>query len=73
MGIVHAVSHVVDNHIIEHTRLFIFMLDIEIHPRHTVVKHALWYIRFRCILKNGKTQLQQILLCLWGYIILEIE
>ena len=72
VGIVHTVAHVVDDAIVEHTRLLVLVVHIEIHALHPIVEHALGNVQFGRLLANGEQQRHQLLLRIRCYHVLHM-
>ena len=64
VGIVHTIAHIVDDAVVEHTRLLVLVVHIEIHALHPIVEHTFGNIQLGRLLTNGEKQRHQLLLCI---------
>ena len=72
-GVFVASSHAVDHDTIQHTRLEVFLLHVEIGVGDAVVEDAFRYFQLRALLLHGNQQLCERHVCPWAYDVLEIE
>ena len=53
LGIFKAFLKIIDQHIVEHTRLAVLMLHVQVISFYLIVEHPLRYIQFRRFLFHG--------------------
>ena len=61
------IRHFIYHDAVEHTCLHIFLLDIEVAIRYSVIENAFWNLQFRALLPHGKEQLGKLLCGVWSY------
>ena len=72
-GVFEAVGHPVYHDAIEHARLQVLMLYIEVGFGNAVVEHPFGYLQFRAFLFHGREQFGHLVVGCRSYVVLEIE
>ena len=65
--------HAIDHDAVEHTRIEVFLLNVDVRARDAAIEHALWNLKFRAFLLHTQQQLIETAVSHRTNYILEIE